>query len=156
MVPIPPFEEALASFRSFVNEQGFSPDLVWVFREDVIYSNQHTLVRWPLPADNVPLAWDYFEFGRAQGLGVTLMAWCHSEGRSICSVWVPRDDREAIEALQAPTLKCSALVDPVEAWAIRSPLYWCWLTWWQAQHDQSFHWRLPARIDIRNQIREAI
>jgi hypothetical protein len=156
MISMLPFAEAIASFRSFVSEQGFPSDLVWVFREDVLRIGRHLLVRVPVAAENAILARDYFELGRAQGRGVTLMAWCPLEGRSVCSVWVPRDDREASEALQAPTLKCSAALPSGKAWAIRSRRSWCWLTWWQGRRDQALREYLPARSDIKNQIRAAI
>lgn len=32
----PPLSEAIEAFRTFLSREGHSPDLMWVFREDVV------------------------------------------------------------------------------------------------------------------------
>jgi len=138
MTKTPPFDESLASFLRFVGGEGFSTELVWVFREDVTNCIRDHWVRVPVPAGNASLARDYFEYGRGEGRGVTLEVLCRLGGRSACFVWVPEDEEAASYAMQGP-LKLKVPMQPVEARAVRSALRWWWLR-------RSHQWRRCVRF----------
>jgi hypothetical protein len=145
--PTPPFDESLTSFLRFVSGEGFSTELVWVFREDVSHCIRDYWVRVPVPAANTTLARDYFEFGRGQGRGVTLEVLCRLGGRSACFVWVPEDDGAASNAMQGP-LKLKVPANPVEASAVRSGLAWRWLRWYHRRRRcVRFAELLPRRAE---------
>src|SRR5579862_3976793 len=90
----PAFDEAVSRFRRFIESNAGSSQLFWVFREEVTVGAT-TCVRVPVPEENCELAAEYYEFGRNQGLGVTLAAHCLVGSRSACYVWVPKDGAEA-------------------------------------------------------------
>ncbi len=112
----------------FAGSEGFSTELVWVFREDVTNCVRDYWVRVPVPADNEVLARDYFEYGRRQGRGVTMKVLCRLGSQSVCFVWVPENDEAASYAMQGP-LKLKVPMDPVNGSAVRSVLRWQWLRW---------------------------
>lgn len=101
----PPFDEAVARLRHFVESQAGSSDLLWVFREDVTTYCHSEWIRVPVRRENANLAREYYEFGRQQGFGVTLACLCQFGGRSACYVWMPKDESEAADRLQGPCLK---------------------------------------------------
>lgn len=145
----PPFDESLAAFHRFVGGEQFSTDLAWVFREDVTNCVHDYWVRVPVPEGNAALARDYFEWGRAQGRGVTLEVLCRVGGRSACFVWVPEDDEAASYAMQGP-LKLKAPTHPVEASQVRSGLAWRWRCWYHRwRRCVRFADMLPLRSEAR-------
>ena len=153
MTETPPFADALPSFLRFVDEQGFSTDLLWVFREDVTNCRRDIWVRVPVPAENVELAREYYDLGRQQGLGVTLELLCRVDDQSACFVWVPKDEIDASYAMQGP-LKLSVAVNPVDATPVRSRILWCWRSWlnrWRKCVTFADH--LPLRDDVRRRTR---
>ena len=153
MTETPSFDESLASFLRFAGGEGFSTDLVWVFREDVTDCVRHYWVREPVPAGNAALARDYFEYGRDQGRGVTLEVLCRLDGRSACFVWVPEDDEAASYAMQGP-LKLKVPMHPVEASPVRSGLAWRWLRWYrQWRRCVRFAELLPLRAEAERRTR---
>jgi len=144
----PPFDESLTAFLSALEMQGFSKDLVWVFREDITNCIHDYWIREPVPAVNAKLARDYFEYGREQGRGVTLEAVCRLGGRSACYVWVPEDDEDASYAMQRP-LKLMMPAEPVEGIPVRSGLWWRWLCWLHRRRQcVRFAERLPLRAEV--------
>ncbi|HKI31032.1 MAG TPA: hypothetical protein VKA46_04145 [Gemmataceae bacterium] len=89
MSETPPYDDALNAFLRFVGEQGFSTELMWVFREDVTNCRRRYWVRVPVPEANTTSARQHFELGRQRGFGVTLEVLCRLEGRSACFVSWP-------------------------------------------------------------------
>src|SRR5437588_5300528 len=114
MIQTPSFDEALALFRNFVVEQGFSAELEWVFREDVTNCRRNYWVHVPVPKANTELTRRHFEIGQRRGLGVTLEVLCRLRGRSACFVWWPEDEEAASYAMQGP-LKMKVPIEPVDA-----------------------------------------
>ncbi len=147
MTETPPFDESLAAFLRFLGDEGFSAELVWVFREDVTNCIRDYWIRMPVPVGNAILARHYFEFGRRQGRGVTLEVLCRLAGRSACLVWVPEDDEDASYAMQEP-LKLKVPMQSVEASEVHSALRWWWLRWWhQWRRCVRFSKMLPLRAE---------
>ena len=126
MSDTPPFDTALDAFLCFLVEQGFSKELVWVFREEVTNCRRRYWIRVPVPEMNAVLAQRHFERGRQRGLGVTLELFCRLEGRSACFVWWPEDEEAASYAMQGP-LKLKVPTEPIDA----VPVRWGWL--WAAR-----------------------
>jgi len=56
MSDTPPWDESIDAFLRFLSEQGFSRDLVWVFREDVTNCRRRYWVRVPVLASNATRA----------------------------------------------------------------------------------------------------
>ena len=148
MTETPPFDEALSQFLRFIQDTGFSTDLVWAFREDVTSCGRTCWVRAPIPAGNEELARRDYERGRRAGFGVTMAVFCRLEGRSVCYVWAPEDEIAAEYAMQGP-LKIAVPVQPTDAISVRSGLVWLWLRlrnrWRQCDH---FSGCLPSREEV--------
>jgi hypothetical protein len=146
----PPFPDALAAFSPFVANQGFSSELVWVFREDVTNCGRDYWVHLPLWRDNAVLAEQYYEQGRRHGLGVTVQALCKLPRTSACYVWFPKDEIDASYAMQGP-LKLTVPTDPIEAKLVRS--YAAWLIRRSLnrlrRHDRVAQ-SLPSRREVRS------
>jgi hypothetical protein len=135
-------------FLRFIEEQGYSNELVWVFREDVTNCRREYWVRAPVPKINPQLVQHLYEFGRRQELGVTLEVLCRVEGRSACFVWVPKDKLDAEYAMQGP-LKFKVPMNPVDASMVRSSFLWrwrCWLNKWRLCATLSE--LLPSREEV--------
>ena len=148
----PPFDDALPSFAEFLASQGFRTSPVWVFREDVISSSRSCWIRLPLPVDHQAFAREYFEWGRAQGRGVTLEALGRMNDQTVCFVWVPEDDESASYAMQGP-LKFKVPVEPIETTGIRSRLRWRWLLWLHRhRRDDPYAFLLPRRAAVNRLI----
>jgi len=144
----PSYDESLAAFVHALQVQGFSTDLVWVFREDITNCIRDYWIREPVPAANVRLARDYFEYGRGQGRGVTLEVVCRLGERSVCYVWVPENDEDASYAMQRP-LKIMVPKEPVKGFPVRSRLRWrllCWYHRWRG--CVRFADMLPLRTEV--------
>jgi hypothetical protein len=144
----PPYDDSLAAFLHALDVQGFSKDLVWVFREDITNCIHDYWIREPVPVANAQLARDYFEYGREQGRGVTLEVVCRLGGRSVCYVWVPEYDEDASYAMQRP-LKIMTPVEPVEGFAVHSGLRWRWLC---LDHRWRRCVRLADRLPLRAEV----
>ena len=144
----PPFDEALGRFRRFLKSEGGPTDLFWVFREDVSTWGCTDWIREPVPAENSNLAFAYYEFGRHQGLGVTLSCLCDVDGRAACFVWVPKDQSEAADRFQAPCLKLSVHRGPIgpcrNGVSVRSYVSWQYRRW-RNQKWVGFNDDLPSR-----------
>src|SRR5256885_6286733 len=89
------FDEALDSFREFLSGQGLSTDLVWVFREDVIFQRERTFIKTPVPVENETRARACYELGQKRDFGINLQAFCLLESRPCCYILLPEDDLDA-------------------------------------------------------------
>ena len=95
MIP-PTFEDALRSFGSFLESQGFARDESWIFKEDVKVRGQGTpWLKAPLPAENGVLVRELYEMAARTGSGIELSVYCKVGRLAYCSVFVPRDEEEA-------------------------------------------------------------
>jgi hypothetical protein len=63
------FEDAVASLRRFLDENGHPTDLFWVCRDDVWKrSPTDVLLKYPVTRENTLLAQKVFDEGRERGL----------------------------------------------------------------------------------------
>jgi hypothetical protein len=90
---IPPFTEAVVSFKDFLRDLGHAGPIVWTYREDFYWVSQsRTWVRWPPPELNAAVAARRFEAGRERGL-VEIAAHLRVRASIAATVFAPaRDD----------------------------------------------------------------
>jgi len=97
MNDIPNFEEAIASFRSFLAEQGHPADIFWVFREDIWKrSPTNVALRFPSQTKNFGLVKKVFEEGRGKGL-VDIHAIAAVGDKVAATVWFPKFKEDEIQ-----------------------------------------------------------
>jgi hypothetical protein len=120
-----PFDEALDSFREFLSGQGLSTDLVWVFREDVIFQRERIFIKTPVPAENESRARACYELGQKRDFGINLKAFCLLESRPCCYILLPEDDLDAQYLLMSNiSLKLSVWTNLRKAESISNPVKW--------------------------------
>ena len=142
------FREAKESFQSFLSGQGLSPDLVWLFREDVICRPGLFLIRVPLPPENERLAEACYEVGRKRDLGICLHAFCLADSRPCCYVQLPGDDVEAQYMLMGNlSLKCSVRTRLLQAQPVRNPTVWFAKKWLARVSDT--HVYVPDKLPYK-------
>src|SRR5215210_1049540 len=119
------FDEALDSFREFLSGQGLSEDLVWVFREDVIFQRERIFIKTPVPAENEARAKACYELGQERNFGINIHAFCLLEFRPCCYIVLPEDDIDA-ERMLIPevAVKYSVLSNLTKAELILNPVKW--------------------------------
>ena len=150
MPDMPPFDEAIAAFLRMVEEQGFSTDLLWVFREDVTNYRRNIWMRMPVPIVNADRVRRFYDQGRRDGFGVNLEVLCRLDGRSACFAWLSgheRDGKPLYDPMQG-SLCLKTPIDPIEARAIRARWAWtirCTINRWHGRN--SFSSFLPSRQD---------
>ena len=125
---MPVFGEAVEQFGGFLASQGLSPDLLWVFREDVCWRKQRLFVKVPVSEENAGNVERLYNLGVNHGLGVRLDVLCLLGSRPCCYVWLPSDEEDASYAMLSG-LKLSAPTEPVIAQAVRSGLLWRAYKW---------------------------
>ncbi len=86
------FGQATDYFRTFLSSQGLSDDLMWLFREDVIFQGNRILIKVPVPPENDEVAAKCYELGRERNFGVGLHAFCSFQSRLCCYIVLPEDD----------------------------------------------------------------
>ena len=67
---VPAFPDAVRQCQDFLTGQNISPELLWVFREDVVWRKRRILVKEPLPAENERLVGTLYESGRRRESGI--------------------------------------------------------------------------------------
>ena len=125
---MPVFGEAVRQFGGFLESQGLSSDLLWVFREDVCRRRQHLFVKVPVPKENFGDVERLYNLGVSRGLGVRLDVLCLLDSRPCCYVWLPSDEEDAAYAMLSG-LKLSVPTEPVIAQAVRNGLLWRAYKW---------------------------
>jgi len=123
------FDEALEDFREFLSGQGLSPDLVWVFREDVIFQREHIFIKSPIPAENEARAKACYELAQKRNFGVNLRAFCLLEVYPCCYIVLPEDDMDAERKLMSKVaVKYLVLTNLTKAEPILNPVKWLMLS----------------------------
>lgn len=93
----PDLDEALRLFGDLLVAHGRPRDIVWVFR-DTIATHRSMIYMW-LPRlcheDGVGPVRELYEEGRRRGFGARMINVAADEQRSICYLWIPRDETEA-------------------------------------------------------------
>lgn len=94
---IPPFDLALEQFRDFLNRNGASDGIEWVFRDDLCpLSRGRFLVRRSDSSENRRLAQKVFSEGRSRGL-LEISVIASSPQFTVATVWYPRTDRDQVQ-----------------------------------------------------------
>lgn len=149
MARTPPFAVARYSFLGFLRECGWSPKLMWVFREDYTSWQRRCWLRVPLPAANAELAQRSFEAGRRHGLGVRIEALCRFEDRTVCYPWWPKNEEEASYAMQPRSLRLTVPTEPVTARGIRHGWLWTARQWLNCRsHGLTQNESIPLRSAV--------
>jgi hypothetical protein len=125
---MPVFGEAARQFGGFLVSQRLSPDLLWVFREDVCGRNQQLPVKIPTPEENAGHVESLYNLGVSRGLGARLDVLCLLGSRPCCYVWLPSDEEDASYAMLSG-LKFSVPTEPMVAQAVESSLPWRVYKW---------------------------
>jgi len=111
MHDIPEFEDAVASFRHFLAEQGHPSTIFWVFREDIWRRSPIDVVlRFPSQIRNLALAKKVFAEGREKGL-VDIHAIASVDDKVAATVWFPKFTDEEIQGWNS-VMKLS-IADPL-------------------------------------------
>ena len=77
------FDEAVARFRSFLQDNGHTGDILWVFADDLTSRATDTWVRWPTSDDNRDKTLQLYE-SLKNGSGIRFHARCRVR-EGICS-----------------------------------------------------------------------
>ena len=110
----PTFDEAVATFRDFLRQQGVSDNVQWIWRNAIISrrcpgsrktANRHIFIDRNALADD-PSIRAHYAAGVDRGLGVALRVFCMADGLPLCYVDVPAD-KTAAEYAMMSSLKCS-------------------------------------------------
>ena len=99
MAGYPTFDEAEQELRTFLERQGHPGPLVWIFREDVLWEWRRLFVRLPLPEDQRALTRQSYEQAVGRGFGVKLQALARMGATSVCYLWAPDDEQDAMNTM---------------------------------------------------------
>jgi hypothetical protein len=140
------FEESCARFSKFLSDNGYSPRIVWITPEDVLFTGRPLLyVKLPTPPRNSEQARMRFDVAMKEQSGVSFRAFCQTDYSTLCTVWVPADESERERAMCSKTdLKMSAAIGEsrFRGEEVRSRFRWCYLSLRhkgeQLQKDQLF------------------
>ena len=128
MDPTPPYEEAIAAFKKFLEQQGWSQNIIWRRPDDVVFRiGRSKVVRHRSPREATEWARRYYDLGYNQGLGISLHAECDIGGATCATIFCTADDREA-ESRMMPTqgLKMSAATPRTSGKSASSLEWWFW------------------------------
>ena len=122
----PPYEQAIATFEKFLEEQGWSQSIIWRRPDDVVFRiDGAKVVRYQSLRKATDWARRYYDLGCNQGLAIALHAECEIDGASCATIFWTADDREA-EYRMMPTqgLKMSVAAPRTKGKSVS------WLEWW--------------------------
>jgi hypothetical protein len=144
------FEEAQAQFKEWLASNGPSSDLIWLFREDVLFLFDRVFVRTPIPDENESRMAACYQLGQARGFGLNLHGFSLLDSRLCCYVALPKDDLESQYMMMDPeVVKYSWRSDPPQACAVRNPLLWQ-VRSWQSNRARFEHFdrHIPSRSSL--------
>lgn len=128
MDPTPPYEQAIAAFKEFLEKQGWSQNIIWRRPDDVVFRiGRSKVVRHRPPREATEWGLRYYDLGYNRGLGISLHAECEIGGAAYATIFWTTDDREA-ESRMMPThgLKMSAAVPRTTGKSVSWPEWWFW------------------------------
>jgi hypothetical protein len=119
------FEEAVARFKGFLRQNGYSANLIWVEPSDLLLSGRRIIyVKLPVSAGNLNSARTRFATGMSAGIGVTFGTICELQNATCCYAWTPNDHTEKETHLMGDGLKLSVRIGtpritgtPIRSWA---------------------------------------
>lgn len=110
----PPFDEAVATLRNFLRQQGVSNEVRWLWRDAIISrrgSGSRKRANRRIFIDRSALADDrsirkYYDLGVERGLGIAMRVFCVAETVALCYIYIP-EDKTAAEYAMMSSLKCN-------------------------------------------------
>ncbi len=130
------FDEAVGRFERFLNDNGYSPHIIWIEPADLVLPGGRSIcVKQPVPARNATNAHECFERGMKEGRGITFGTICEVAGSTCCYAWVPKYRNEQERHLMGRGLKMKAGTRSDNA---RGVAVTCRLRWWflRIRHQQ--------------------
>jgi hypothetical protein len=124
------FDDAVAFFRNFLNEQGETAPILWVFKEDVFSRKAEVYetafwIKLPIPPDNETFAGKAFALAQQRNVGAGLSALARCEEGLCCSFVIPVDEEDAQYLMMSPAgVRYNVVNDMPRAKGVRSWLRW--------------------------------
>jgi hypothetical protein len=152
------FEEARAYFKDSLSNNGVPSDLLWVFREDVIFLYDRIYIRTPVPTENESLARACYELGQKREFGINLLGFCLLDSRLCSYIAIPQDDLDAQAMLMSKEgVKYSWRTELREAQAISNSLKWRIRAWQSSRARFSrFDNHVPSKRSLLRKHRSAV
>ncbi len=141
----PDFDAAMGLFEDFLASQGRPRNVVWVFR-DTIAMHRNTLFLWVprlCQEDGFAPIRDLYAEGRRSGYGARMINVAFDDQRSICYLWIPRDESEATCSALHGALRMSIGPPIYGLYYVQRALAWALL---------KFRNRLLRRYGLENEI----
>ena len=126
MEDAPPFDQAVRQFRAFLQGQGWTTEIVWRSRDDIVrIANGDIYVRRRSKEQCLESARAHYERGRQQRVGVALEVGCTIDGAACATVFWTADRVEAEYAMIPDRgLKMSAAVVRKSARVVGHLMFW--------------------------------
>ena len=144
---VPTFDDAVNQLQHFLAGQNISPELRWVFHEDVVYRNGRIIVKEPLPEGNSRTVELLYERGREQDSGIRLETLCLLGSRPCCYIWLPQDppnDKHSLLLMSKFAMGVPIVLQPAQS--VRNPLTWQLYKLFEGKADSAIPVeRLPRR-----------
>lgn len=124
------FEEALAEFRTFLDNQGEIDPIIWTFVEDVFSRRTNTFqtdfwIKTPIPSENSDCVKAAYIYAQQKNLGLGFSAYARCSEGVCCSLIVPADLKDAEYLLIGPrSIKYSLTKFLPVAQSVRSNALW--------------------------------
>jgi hypothetical protein len=124
-LPETTFDEAEAVFKSFLEDNGYRPDVNWVFAEDMLFVSRGYAIHTPLPEDNRELNLAIFDLAKRRGFGVELHAFLLLNGTPCAYMILPDDELDAqYRLMDKDFVKYSVRLNLPEAQNIENTMVW--------------------------------
>lgn len=122
---IPTFNDAVRQFQEYLDGHDISPEILWVFREDVVYRKGRICVKEPLPKENLRIVESLYERGCEQGSGIRFETLCLLGSRPCCYIWLPEYPTDRYYSLLLVSkFAVGVPLDPHPAQSVRNPVTW--------------------------------
>jgi hypothetical protein len=121
------FEGAFAKFCQFLNDNGYSPNVIWVTPQEVILSGGAAYVKVPVPRRNEELVRELFQLSVNQQVAILFTTICEIDGATCTYAWVQKNDSEAAEALMPDSgvkMSIKSGLSRISGTAVSSKLQW--------------------------------
>jgi hypothetical protein len=140
------FEQSCARFSSFLKNNGYPDELIWITPQDILFTNRRLLyVKFPIPRRNLEQVHALFDKAMKEQSGISFSTACELDRFTCCKAWVPANDDERMRAMCSRDVKLSAATgnSRMPGKAVRSDLVWRYLRMRYKQSSESienFFW----------------
>jgi hypothetical protein len=144
------FDDAQVVFKEFLQKQGHSGCLLWLFREDVISDKGKYFIKIPKATENERRAKECYELGRRRGFGVALHGFCLLDNCICCYIQLPEDDLDSQYKLMPDVYVKYSVVESIKkGQAVRNPVLWSMRKWKNKKKKQvSFIDDMPSKKNL--------